>query len=109
MSMLSQVSNTLSYCETRAALVQNLVALVGVQSLVPTSFRLSHTYAVQHGSHAIIGGPHAMTCDTTMLRKKGISFSLSEAELVWPTILERTLCAVNFNLSTDTISAGSKS
>ena len=28
-----------------------------------------------------------MTCDTSMLRGRGVSFALSEAELVWPRIL----------------------
>jgi hypothetical protein len=71
--------------------VQNLVALVGVQSHQFQRALDLAAYAVQHGSHAIIGGPHAMTCDTTMLHEKGISFSLSEAELVWPTILENAV------------------
>jgi hypothetical protein len=35
----------------------------------------------------VIGGPHAMTCDTSMLQDRGVSFALAEAELVWPQIL----------------------
>ena len=29
-----------------------------------------------------------MTCDTTALQNRGISFALSEGELIWPQILE---------------------
>ena len=36
---------------------------------------------------AVIGGPHAMTCDTAPLQHRGVSFALSEAELVWSAIL----------------------
>lgn len=35
----------------------------------------------------VIGGPHAMTCDTSPLHGCGVSFALAEAELVWPQIL----------------------
>lgn len=65
----------------------NLVALVGVQShQLHRAIDLA-AYAREHGSLAIIGGPHAMTCDTSMLHDSGVSFALSEAELVWPTVL----------------------
>ena len=37
---------------------------------------------------AVIGGPHVMTCDTSMLHGRGVSFALAEAELVWREILE---------------------
>lgn len=40
------------------------------------------------GSMAIIGGAHPMTCDTTMLQGKGVSFSLSEADNVLMSILD---------------------
>jgi len=40
---------------------------------------------------AIIGGPHPMTCDTSMMHGRGVSFSLSEAELVWMQILRDAL------------------
>src|SRR5690349_16919715 len=71
--------------------VQNLVALVGVQSHQLHRALDLAAYAVEHGSHAIIGGPHAMTCDTAMLQGNGISFALAEAELILPTILEDAL------------------
>ena len=49
--------------------VENLVALVGVQSHQFHRALDLAAYAVEHGSQAIIGGPHAMTCDTTMLKR----------------------------------------
>ncbi len=36
-----------------------------------------------------------MTCDTSMLQGRGVSFSLSEAELVWPAILGRRRAAAS--------------
>ena len=71
--------------------VENLVALVGVQSHQLHRALDLAAYAVEHGSQAVIGGPHAMTCDTTMLQGKGVSFAMSEAELVLPTILDDAL------------------
>jgi hypothetical protein len=71
--------------------LQNLVALVGVQSHQFHRALDLAAYAVEHGSQAIIGGPHAMTCDTTMLQGNGISFALSEGELVLPAILDDAL------------------
>src|SRR5262249_34586183 len=38
--------------------------------------------------HCVIGGPHPMTCDTSMLHNRGVSFSLAEAETVWHPILQ---------------------
>ena len=38
--------------------------------------------------HGGLGGPHVMTCDTSMLHGRGVSFALAEAELVWREILE---------------------
>lgn len=68
-----------------------LVLLVGVQSHQFHRALDLADFAVRHGSHAVIGGPHPMTCDTTMLQGRGVSFSLSEAELVLPTILHDAL------------------
>jgi len=66
-----------------------LLALVGVQS---HQFRRSldlAAYARAHGvEHAIIGGPHAMTCETSALQGRGVSFAVSEAEVIWERILE---------------------
>jgi len=46
-------------------------------------------YARHHGvRHCIIGGPHPMTCDTSSLQGRGVSFALAEAELIWQQILD---------------------
>lgn len=64
-----------------------LVVLVGVQS--HQFHRALDLAAVAHrnGCLSIIGGPHPMTCDTSMLQGRGISFALAEAELVWLSVL----------------------
>jgi radical SAM superfamily enzyme YgiQ (UPF0313 family) len=67
---------------------RTLVALVGVQSHQLHRALDLAAYARTRGSQAVIGGPHSMTCDTTMLQGRGVAFALSEAELVWKTILE---------------------
>src|SRR5207244_8446628 len=38
--------------------------------------------------HCVIGGPHPMTCDTSMLQNRGVSFALAEAETIWLQILK---------------------
>src|SRR5688500_1033418 len=67
--------------------VRTLVWLAGVQSHQLHRALDLGAYAVQHGCTAVIGGPHPMTCDTTMLQGRGIAFALSEAELVWESLL----------------------
>src|SRR5213594_3592983 len=66
-----------------------LLALVGVQS---HQFRRSldlAAFARANGvRHCVIGGPHPMTCDTSMLQNRGVSFALSEAETIWLQILK---------------------
>jgi hypothetical protein len=70
----------------------SLVALVGVQSHQFHRALDLAAYARHHGvRHCVIGGPHAMTCDTSMLQNRGVSFALAEAELVWPQILDDAL------------------
>lgn len=64
-----------------------LVALVGVQSHQFQRALDLAAFSVAHGCLAIIGGPHPMTCDTTVLQGRGISFALAEAEQVWPTVI----------------------
>ena len=65
-----------------------LLALVGVQSNQLHRALDLAAFAKSRGvEHCIIGGPHPMTCDTTALQGRGISFSLAEAELVWQQIL----------------------
>ncbi|MHB1140830.1 MAG: B12-binding domain-containing radical SAM protein [Sulfuricaulis sp.] len=69
--------------------VITLVALVGVQSHQFHRALDLTAYARHHGvRHCIIGGPHPMTCDTTSLQGRGVSFALAEAELIWQEILE---------------------
>lgn len=66
-----------------------LLALAGVQShQFHRSLDLA-AYALQHGvEHCVIGGPHPMTCDTSMFHGRGVSFALSEAETIWNRILD---------------------
>jgi len=72
--------------------VTTLVALVGVQSHQFHRALDLTAYARHHGvRHCIIGGPHPMTCDTSPLQGRGVSFALAEAELIWQQILEDAL------------------
>src|SRR5262249_32388060 len=66
-----------------------LLVLAGVQShQFHRSLDLA-AYARDHGvEHCVIGGPHPMTCDTSMLHHRGVSFALSEAETIWMSIIE---------------------
>lgn len=67
---------------------RTLVALVGVQS--HQFHRALDLAALAHrnGCMTVIGGPHVMTCDTSMFHGRGVSFAQCEAELVWGEILE---------------------
>ncbi|MEO8504285.1 MAG: radical SAM protein [Acidobacteriota bacterium] len=66
-----------------------LVALVGVQShQIHRALDLAALARHNGVENVVIGGPHAMTCDTTELQGRGISFALAEAELIWPQILQ---------------------
>ena len=69
-----------------------LLALAGVQShQFQRSLDLA-AYALHHGvEHCVIGGPHPMTCDTSMFHGRGVSFALSEAETIWRAILRDAL------------------
>ncbi|HET8671206.1 MAG TPA: B12-binding domain-containing radical SAM protein [Candidatus Saccharimonadales bacterium] len=67
---------------------QTLLAIVGVQSHQLHRALDLTAYAHQNGCLTVIGGPHPMTCDTSMLQGRGVSFALSEAELVWLEILQ---------------------
>jgi radical SAM superfamily enzyme YgiQ (UPF0313 family) len=69
--------------------VLTIVAVIGVQSHQFQRALDIAAFARLNGiKHVIIGGPHPMTCDTTFLHGNGVSFSLSEAEVVWLEILE---------------------
>ncbi|MDH5512881.1 MAG: radical SAM protein [Gammaproteobacteria bacterium] len=72
--------------------VITLVALVGVQSHQFHRALDLAAYARHHGvRHCVIGGPHPMTCDTSSLHNRGVSFAMAEAELVWQQILENAV------------------
>lgn len=71
----------------RRRFVRILLALVGVQSHQFHRALDLAAYARRSGCMVVIGGPHVMTCDTTLLHNSGVSFALAEAELVWPQIL----------------------
>jgi len=66
---------------------RTLLALVGVQSHQFHRALDLAARARENGCMVVIGGPHVMTCDTSMLHGRGVSFAQSEAELVWPEIL----------------------
>jgi hypothetical protein len=72
---------------TRPRSGRTLVVLVGVQSHQFHRALDLAAYARRNGCMAIIGGPHVMTCDTSMLHGRGVSFAQAEAELVWSEIL----------------------
>ncbi len=84
------VQTDLDYLELLqpAAGQRTLLALVGVQSHQFHRALDLASLAVEAGGLAILGGPHPMTCDTSDLYGKGVSFALSEAELIWHRILE---------------------
>jgi hypothetical protein len=67
---------------------RTLLALVGVQSHQFHRALDLAAYARRRGCMAVIGGPHVMTCDTSMLHGRGVSFAQAEAELIWPEILQ---------------------
>jgi hypothetical protein len=64
------------------------VALSGVQSHQFHRALDLAAFARRRGCMAIIGGPHAMTCDTSQLHASGVSFAVAEAELIWNEILQ---------------------
>ncbi len=66
---------------------RTLIALVGVQSHQFHRALDLAALAKTHGCMVVIGGPHVMTCDTSMLQGHGVSFAQCEAELVWNEIL----------------------
>ena len=83
------VQTDLSYLDLlRNPSQPTLLALVGVQShQFQRSLDLAAFARANGVQHCVIGGPHPMTCDTTMLQNRGVSFALSEAETIWPRIL----------------------
>jgi radical SAM superfamily enzyme YgiQ (UPF0313 family) len=67
---------------------RTLVALVGVQSHQFHRALDLAAFARKNGCSVVVGGPHVMTCDTSQFHGCGVSFALSEAELVWDEILD---------------------
>ena len=67
---------------------RTLVAIVGVQSHQFHRALDLAALAYRNGCLVVIGGPHVMTCDTSVFHGRGISFVLCEAELVWDEILQ---------------------
>src|SRR5262245_12483326 len=66
-----------------------VLALVGVQSHQFHRALDLAAFARANGvRHCVIGGPHPMTCDTSMLQNRGISFAMAEAEIIWRQILQ---------------------
>jgi hypothetical protein len=71
---------------------RTLVALAGVQShQFQRALDLAALARSRGVEGVVIGGPHPMTCDTSELHGRGVSFALSEAEGVWPAILRDAL------------------
>src|SRR5437763_9375667 len=65
-----------------------LLALVGVQSHQFQRAVDLTAFARANGvKHCVIGGPHPMTCDTSLLQNRGVSFAMAEAEMLWLPIL----------------------
>lgn len=78
----------LRYLERLCAAHCSLLALVGVQSHQMHRALDLAALATRRGVPAcVIGGPHPMTCDTTQVQQRGVSFALAEAELIWDAIL----------------------
>jgi hypothetical protein len=66
-----------------------LLALVGVQSHQFQRALDLAAFARSRGvEHCVVGGPHPMTCDTLQFHGRGLSFALSEGEVIWQAILE---------------------
>jgi hypothetical protein len=68
--------------------VATLLAIVGVQTHQFQRGLDLAAFARGNGiRHCVIGGPHPMTCDTSLLHNRGVSFALAEAEMIWLQIL----------------------
>lgn len=64
-----------------------IVAIVGVQSHQFHRALDLGALAKERGALAVMGGPHPMTCDTSQMHGRGVSFALSEAERIWEQIM----------------------
>ncbi len=82
----------LRYLERLRPETCSLLALAGVQShQMQRALDLAALARTNGVRHCVIGGPHPMTCDTTEVQGRGVSFALAEAELVWRSILADAL------------------
>jgi len=83
------VQTDLAYLDVlRSPDLPTLLAVVGVQSHQFQRALDLAAFARANGvRHCVIGGPHPMTCDTSALQNRGVSFALAEAELIWLQIL----------------------
>lgn len=70
---------------------ETLVLVVSAQSMQFHRALDLANIAANNKSLAIIGGPHTMVCDTSMLHGRGISFALAEAEVILTQILDDAL------------------
>jgi radical SAM superfamily enzyme YgiQ (UPF0313 family) len=71
---------------------RTLLAFAGVQShQFQRALDLAALARSRGVESVVIGGPHPMTCDTSLLHGSGVSFALSEAEIVWTAILRDAL------------------
>jgi len=71
---------------------RTLLALVGVQShQLHRALDLAALAKSRGVENVVVGGPHVMTCDTTCLQGRGVSFALAEAEVIWQSILRHAI------------------
>ena len=85
------VQADLSYLNLlRGSDTPTLLALVGVQSnQIQRALDLAAYARSRDLRHCVLGGSHAMTCDTSEFQGCGVSIAASEAETVWEGILSR--------------------
>jgi len=86
------VATDLGYIDRLRPESCDLLALVGVQTN-QWHRALDLAAIAQAGGvrNVIIGGPHAMTCQTELEESAGISIAMSEAEAIWRHILDDAL------------------
>ena len=98
---VSEIKTFDEYCEIDLAYYDLLCGQIGVETLFLLVGVQSHqfqraidlaAFAKSRGvQHVIIGGPHVMTCDTSLLHGRGISFSVAEGEVVMRYIVRDAL------------------
>jgi radical SAM superfamily enzyme YgiQ (UPF0313 family) len=84
--------NNLRYLDLLRPETCSLLAVVGVQShQMHRALDLTALAQANGVRNCVIGGPHVMTCDTSEVHGRGVSFALSEGELIWPMILSDSI------------------